>query len=136
MVLAVANVGSAVPALMKPKDQKKRSKVVVLSQLKLYQAAFPAFYTHFKVLQPRMWHISDVVYQKLQSEFQKWKDLHFALVLKIPIQEHEREVSEEGTGLDHGEEGEEKTTGTVRMPLRSCNSLTNIFLFGMLSYDI
>lgn len=58
----------------------------------------------------------------------------FCHFLKIPIQEHEREVGEEGTRLDHGEEGEEKTTGTVRMPLRICNS--KIFLFGMLSYDI
>lgn len=57
-----------------------------------------------------------------------------SLFLKIPIQEHEREVGEERTRLDHGEEGEEKTAGTVRMQLRICN--TEIFLFGRLQYDI
>lgn len=62
--------------------------------------------------------------------------LAFCPFLKNPIQEHEREVSEEGKRLDYGEEGEKKTTGTVRMQLRNCNSLTKIFLFGMLSYDI
>lgn len=64
MVLAMTDVGPAIPALMRPKDQKNFLKVVVLSDLKLYQAAFLAFYTNFS-------RVSDVVYHKLQSEFQK-----------------------------------------------------------------
>lgn len=50
-VLAMTNVGSAIPALMRSKDQNKCFKVVVLSDSKLYQAAFPAFYTHFQEFQ-------------------------------------------------------------------------------------
>lgn len=50
-VLAMTDVGSAIPALMRSKDQKKCLKLVVLSDLKLYQAAFPAFYTHFQEFQ-------------------------------------------------------------------------------------
>lgn len=127
MVLAMTNVGSAIPALVSPKDQKNSLKVVVLPDLKLYQAAFPASYTHF---------------QKFQMLFTRSYKVHFknapicilSFFLKIQIQEHEGEVGEEGARLDHGEEGEEKTTGTVRMQLRICNS--TIFLFGMLSYDI
>lgn len=37
---------------------------------------------------------------------------HFVF-LKMPVQEHEGEIGEEGTRLDFGEEGEEEKTGTV-----------------------
>lgn len=37
---------------------------------------------------------------------------HFVF-LKMPVQEHEGEIVEEGTRLDFGEEGEEEKTGTV-----------------------
>lgn len=47
----MTDVGSAIPASVRPKDQKNSLKVVVLSDLKLYQAAFPAFYTHFQEFQ-------------------------------------------------------------------------------------
>lgn len=127
MVLAMTDVGSAIPALVRPKDQKNSLKVVVLSDLKLYQTAFPAFYTHFQEFQM-------LFTRSYKVNFKKCPNQCFVIFLKIPIQEHEREVGEEGTRLDHGEEGEEKTTGTVRMQLRICNS--KIFLFGMLSYDI
>lgn len=39
------NAGSVIPALMRPKDREKsKKKVVVPSDLKPYQAAFPSFY--------------------------------------------------------------------------------------------
>lgn len=129
VVLAMTNAGSAIPALMRSKDQKKLLKVVVLSDLRLYQAAFPAFYTHLQEFQK-------LFTRSYKVNFKKMSQSAFCPFLKNPIQEHEREVCEEGKRLDHGEEGEEKTTGTVRMQLTICDSLTKIFLFGMLPYDI
>lgn len=71
MVLAMTNVGSAIPALKRSEDQKKCLKVVVLSDLRLYQAAFPAFDTYLS----RVSH----VYQMLQSEFLKCPRTAFVL---------------------------------------------------------
>lgn len=70
MVLAMTTVGSAIPTLKKSEDQKKCLKAVVLPDLRLYSAAFPAFHTLF---------FKSVVYQKLQSEFLKCPNLHFVL---------------------------------------------------------
>lgn len=68
----MTDVGSAIPALVRPKDQKNSLKVVVLSDLKLYQAAFPAFYTHFQEFQMSFT-------RSYKVNFKKCPNLHFVV---------------------------------------------------------
>jgi len=50
---------------------------------------------------------------KNKVHYDRANEPHFIFV-KIPVQEHEGEIGEEGTRLDLCEEGEEEKTGTVR----------------------
>lgn len=59
LVLAMTNAGSVIPALIRSKDYNNISKVVVLSDLRLCQAAFPAFYTQeFQMLFTRNYKVN------------------------------------------------------------------------------
>lgn len=126
MVLAMINVGSAIPALMRSKGQKKCLKVVVLSDLRLCLAAFPAFYTH-----SREW--QKLFMRSYKVNFQNGPNLHFVLFWRT------RFKNMKGKSVKKGRDWiMEKKERRRRQGRWACSlaTLTKIFLFGMLSHDI
>lgn len=129
--LAVTNVGSTIPALMRSQDQKKCLKVVVLSDFRLYQAAFPAFYTsHFKS------------FQCCLPEATKWiskkcPNLHFVLFFwRTRFKNMKGKSVKKGRDWIMEKKERRRRQGRCACSWKSANPLTKIFLFGMLSYHI
>lgn len=125
----MTNVGSAVPALTRSKDQKKCVKVIVLSDLRLYQAAFPAFYTHLQD------------FQMLFTRSYKVNFKNVPICILSPFW-RTRFKNMKGKSVKKGRDWimekkeRRRRQGRCACSWESATLLTKIFLFGMLSYDI
>lgn len=118
-VLVSLSAGPVIPVLMKPWDPDKSHKGLS-SCLGLRDTIWQVFlpFTYCRCSENILWSTErrdlwTFLWPQTTGCIWKWTNQLLFVFVKMPFQEYERKICEEGPRLDHGEEGEEEETRTV-----------------------